>query len=108
MWNMECFTDYTLHLIAGEGMGCFPPPRKIKTQHNVLTGKAWVTSTFVQNGDTALIVSARNDDTELVEILLDSGANPNAQGEVRLCLHLICNRRTNKSLHLLHGYIHYP
>lgn len=41
---------------------------------------------LLQNGDTALIVSARNDDTELVALLLDSGADPDAQGEVRISL----------------------
>ena len=40
-----------------------------------------------QNGDTALIVSARNEDTDLVGVLLDSGADPDAQGQVRISLH---------------------
>ena len=41
----------------------------------------------MQDGDTALIVSARNNDTALVALLLDSGADPDLHGHGMIISH---------------------
>jgi ankyrin repeat protein len=47
----------------------------------------------LQNGNTALLMAAQEGYTDVVQLLMEAGADVNVQSKVHLLLHLYCSSK---------------